>query len=206
VRRSQEEVRRLLLQSARRRLGVDGYAGVSTRAVAADAQASPSLIFNYFGNKSGLIQAAVLEPFREYMDQAVERKRALPPGASMLDEATEWVRGMVRLFREHRKLVLALIAAEALDLDSDEEAGAAFAQLMTPMEEVATSWLGGWIWDGYNIQTAVRSSLGMIISMTVLNNLLFERFDQRAEDHVVDQVSRLLVHGLAGPGGLPNDR
>ena len=173
--------------------------------MAADAHASPSLIFSYFGNKVGLIQAAVLEPFHEYMAEAVERESTLPPDASMLDEATAWVRGIVRLFIEHRKPVLALIAADALDLESGEDIGAAFARLMGDMESVAASWLGGWIWDGYTIQTALRASLGMIISMTVLNGLLFEDADRPGEDHLVDQVAHMLVHGLAGPGGLPRN-
>src|SRR4051794_25704224 len=87
TRRSQDEVRGLLLSAARKRLEADGYAGVSTRAVAADAQASPSLIFSYFGNKAGLIQAAVLEPFQEFMDEAVEQRRTLAPDTTMLDNA-----------------------------------------------------------------------------------------------------------------------
>jgi len=205
-RRSQDEVRHLLLEAARRRLEEHGYAGVSTRAVAADAYASPSLIFSYFGNKVGLIQAAVLEPFHEYMADAVERESTLPPDASMLEEGTAWVRGIVRLFIEHRKPVLALIAADALDLESGEDIGAAFARLMGDMEGVAASWLGGWIWDGYNVQTALRASLGMIISMTVLNGLLYERADQPTEDHLVEQIAHMLVNGLAGPYGLPENR
>jgi AcrR family transcriptional regulator len=206
MRRSQDEVRHLLLTSARRRLEEHGYVGVSTRAVAADANASPSLIFSYFGNKAGLIQAAVLEPFHEYMAEAVERESALPPGASMIVEGTAWVQGIVRLFIEHRKSVLALIAADALGLESEEDVGAAFARLMGDMEGVATSWLGGWIWDGYDVPTALRASLGMVISMTVLNQLLFEAHEQPSEEQVVEQVGHLLVNGLAGPYGLPDNR
>ncbi|HEY1969631.1 MAG TPA: TetR/AcrR family transcriptional regulator [Pseudonocardia sp.] len=206
MRRTQDEVRHLLLASARRRLEEDGYAGVSTRAVAADANASPSLIFSYFGNKAGLIQAAVLEPFREYMADAVARESSLPPDASMLEEGTAWVRGIVRLFIEHRKSVLALIAAGALDEGPGEGLGAAFARLMGDMEGVATSWLGGWIWDGYHVPTALRASLGMIISMTVLTDLLFEPANQPSEQQVVEQVSHMLVNGLAGPHGRPEHR
>src|SRR5690606_28715789 len=68
VRRPSAVVRGLLLDSARRLFAARGYAGASTREIAADAGVNEALIFRHFGNKVGLFRAAVVEPFRALID------------------------------------------------------------------------------------------------------------------------------------------
>jgi AcrR family transcriptional regulator len=51
------DTRTLILEAARRRLLADGYAGLSTRKVAAEAGVPVSLPAYYFGSKGGLILA-----------------------------------------------------------------------------------------------------------------------------------------------------
>ena len=49
--------RTLILEAARRRLLADGYAGLSTRKVAEEAEVPLSQLHYYFGSKGGLILA-----------------------------------------------------------------------------------------------------------------------------------------------------
>ena len=197
-RRSQDEVRQLLLDTARERFATHGYAGVSTRTIAADAAASETLIFNYFGNKAGLFEAAVLEPFGHFVQDFVDRFEGQP--GNLEEETRFYVKGMYELFRRQRKLVLALVAADAFDQDALEgKVTATFARLLSPIDEFVAREVGRRRWTGFDVPTIVRAMLGMIISMAVLDDLLYEEPIHRpTEDLLVDQLTNLLVGGYHG--------
>jgi AcrR family transcriptional regulator len=65
------DTRTRILEAARRRLLADGYAGLSTRKVAAEAGVPLSLPAYYFGSKGGLILAL----FEEENQRRLERQR-----------------------------------------------------------------------------------------------------------------------------------
>ena len=72
-RRPRGEARRLLLDTARRLFTDQGYAGTTTRQIADEAGVSEPLLFRYFGNKAGLFDAAMLEPYQRFMTDFMER-------------------------------------------------------------------------------------------------------------------------------------
>lgn len=196
-------MRRLLLDTARQRFAAHGYAGVSTRTIAADAATSETLIFTYFGNKAGLFEAAVLEPFSDFVQEFVDRFEPGPddvqPGR--LEEETRfYVSGMYDLFRRQRKLVLALVAADAFDQDALEgKITATFARLLAPIEEFVSHEVERREWRGFDVPTIVRAMLGMIVSMAVLDDLFYEEpHDRPTERLLVEQLTNLLVGGYHG--------
>jgi AcrR family transcriptional regulator len=63
----------LILDAARSRLLVDGYAGLSTRKVAEEAGVPVSQLHYHFGSKQGLILAL----FEEENEQRLERQRSM---------------------------------------------------------------------------------------------------------------------------------
>jgi len=197
-RRTQDEVRQLLLDTARDRFAAHGYAGVSTRTIAADAATSETLIFNYFGNKAGLFEAAVLEPFSHFVGEYVDRFEGEP--GSLEEETRFYVAGMYDLFRRQRKLVLALVAAAAFDQDAlEDKVTATFARLLTPIDEFVAREVGRRGWRRFDVPTIVRAMLGMIVSMAVLDNLFYEEPGNRpSEELLVDQLTNLLVGGYHG--------
>lgn len=201
-------MRRLLLDTARQRFAAHGYAGVSTRTIAADAATSETLIFTYFGNKAGLFEAAVLEPFSDFVQEFVDRFEPGPddpqpvnPQPGSLEEETRfYVAGMYDLFRRQRKLVLALVAANAFDQDALEgKITATFARLLDPIEEFVSHEVDRQGWRGFDVPTIVRAMLGMIVSMAVLDDLFYEEsHDRPTERLLVDQLTNLLVGGYQG--------
>jgi AcrR family transcriptional regulator len=197
-RRSQDEVRRQLLETARERFAARGYAGVSTRTIAADAATSETLIFSYFGNKAGLFEAAVLEPFSHFVGEFVDRFEAEP--GNLEEETRVYVAGMYDLFRRQRKLVLALVAADAFDQDAlEDKVTATFARLLAPIDDFVAREVGRRGWRRFDVPTIVRAMLGMIVSMAVLDNLFYdEPADRPHEELVVDQLTSLLVGGYHG--------
>src|SRR5437879_569498 len=66
--RSTEVVRELMLDAARACFAESGYAGTSTRQIAARAGVVENLIFKHFESKAGLFEAAVVQPFRSAVD------------------------------------------------------------------------------------------------------------------------------------------
>jgi AcrR family transcriptional regulator len=197
-RRTQDEVRQLLLDAARQRFAAHGYSGVSTRTIAADAATSETLIFSYFGNKAGLFEAAVLEPFSHFVGEYVDRFEGEP--GSLEEETRFYVAGMYDLFRRQRKLVLALVAADAFDQDAlEDKVTATFARLLTPIDQFVAREVGRRGWRRFDVPTIVRAMLGMIVSMAVLDNLFYEEpADRPSEDLLVDQLTNLLVGGYHG--------
>jgi AcrR family transcriptional regulator len=63
------DTRALILDAARRRLLADGYAGMSTRKVAAEAGVPLSQLHYHFGSKGGLILALFAEENRRRLDR-----------------------------------------------------------------------------------------------------------------------------------------
>lgn len=199
VRRSQEEVLRLLLETARAQFAEQGYAAVGTRAIAAEAGVSESLIFTHFESKAGLFEAAVLEPFGAFIDEFVSAWMAAPHTTDLAKETRFYVGGMYRLFREHRNLVLNLLAASSFDQGGLEpKVTATFARLLRPIELAVTAETQrrGWRID---VPTLVRAKLGMIISLSVYDFLFYEEpADKPSGEHIIDQICRLVIDGYHG--------
>ncbi len=206
-RRSQEEVRRLLLEAARSRFAAHGYTGVSIRTIAADAGASPQLVFNYFGSKSGLFEAAILEPFSRFIAEFNSRRQVLPDEDDVLQRTRAFVTGMFDLLREHRQLLLAVImeGAREANLPSTEpnEAPLTLTRLITPTMELGHRDERRFVWEGLDLPTVTRATQGMIISIAVLDDLWYDGPERPPREFVIEQITRLLVDGYRGPRDEP---
>ena len=200
TRRTGDEVRRLLLETARARFSADGYAGASTKTIATEAGLSETLIFNHFITKAGLFEAAVLEPFARFIDDYVARFRDTPMTADLAAETRLYVAKMFELLRDHRNLVLALIATEAFDLDGlGHKVNQTFTRLLVPIEDMVSREWAERGWRGFDTTIVVRALIGMIMSMSVLDGVLCDPSAARPDDErIVDQLTRLLVDGYGG--------
>src|SRR6266851_49147 len=66
-RRSSGEVRSLLLAAARELFVEQGYEGTTTRDIASRAGVTEKLLYNNFGTKAELFEAAVLSSFEDFV-------------------------------------------------------------------------------------------------------------------------------------------
>jgi AcrR family transcriptional regulator len=205
VRRPSAVVRGLLLDSARRLFAAKGYAGASTREIASDAGVNEALIFRHFGNKVGLFRAAVVDPFRELIDDFVDSWEATYVANSMTTEdlTGAWVAALHDLMREHRELVVALFTANSADAD-DGEAGPlsdAFAEPLERLERFTRREFAG---RGLaaNPTVAVRATFGMVMSMAVFDDWFFSGVTRvPSGETVVREMTDLVVFGIAGRAG-----
>jgi AcrR family transcriptional regulator len=80
------DTRTLIIDAARRRLLADGYAGLSTRKVAEEAQVPLSQLHYHFGSKQGLILAL----FAEENQRRLARQRHMYAEEAPLWQRYEW--------------------------------------------------------------------------------------------------------------------
>lgn len=215
TRRPSAVVRALLLDSARRTFAAKGYAGASTREIATAAGVHEALIFRHFGNKVNLFRSAVVEPFRQLIDDFVDRweEHEVPDAMSTDDLCSAWIHSLHALLRDHRDLVVALIAANAFDsgrgagssagVDPDGVAAVgpmtdAFARPLERLERFSRREMRGRGLAG-NPTIVVRAMFGMVMSMAVLDDWFFDGVpDVPPAATVTREMTDLMMFGIAG--------
>src|SRR6516162_6858403 len=116
TRRKGSEVRALILESARDLFAAHGYHKTTSRDIAAAAGVSERLIYFHFTSKANLFEQAVVAPMTAFTDAFIEDWRSYADTPHDLDfVARRWIGGMYDLLRQHRKLVLALLTADAYE-------------------------------------------------------------------------------------------
>ena len=198
ARRAPEEVRRLLLESARSLFAAKGYAGASTRDIAVKAGVSEALLFRHFGTKAKLFERAILDPINTFIHEYVEQWQArtaadhTPEGISFA-----YVDGFYRLLSENRELVLALVTAQAYESIKELNEASPLSRLMDELEQVAgrEAELRGYEFD---VHIATRLVAGMVMSMALLDEWLFPTGKRRpSRQRIVNEMVAFMVHGLA---------
>lgn len=95
----------LLLEAARRRIFTDGYAGMSTRKVAAEAGVPLSQLHYHFGSKAGLILALLEEENRRRLERQATMYAQSEPLWKRYEQACDFLEddlesGYVRVLQE----------------------------------------------------------------------------------------------------------
>jgi AcrR family transcriptional regulator len=105
----------LLIKGARQLFNRKGYATTTTREIADAANVAEPLIFRNFGSKAELFREAIVQPFVEAIDRAIEVGTSQPsPPELTRDDTREFVAVMYDVFHEHRALAAIVFAADAL--------------------------------------------------------------------------------------------
>ena len=106
TRRSSEEVRNLILSSARRLFSIHGYGGTSTRDVARESGTTAAAIYRHFGSKQGLFDGAVEEPLRGAIAGFLQDWDFLGPDQANNAAAVRlYMKSLVELLRSNRELI-----------------------------------------------------------------------------------------------------
>jgi AcrR family transcriptional regulator len=195
-RRSTAEVRHLILQAARQRFAADGFGGATTIAIANAADVSETVLFRHFPTKERLFEAAVIEPFEEYVARYTKGWRYVPVIAA--DPATvlrEYAAELYDIAAAQRELFAALMVR---GLHSDELT-AAFARLDEMAQTVATEYDAH-----YDGPVAVRAAFMMVMSTSVFHASLFGGDTAMTRDRIVAELGEMLVgaalHRRRSPG------
>jgi len=198
ARRAPQEVRRLLLESARSLFASKGYAGASTRDIALKAGVSEALLFRHFGTKAKLFERAILDPINEFIHDYVEQWTTRTPADHTPEGISfAFVDGFYRLLSEHRELVLALVTAQAYESIQELNDASPLSRLLDELELVAgrEAELRGFEFD---VQISTRLVAGMVMSMALLDEWLFPSGKRRpSRQRIVNEMVAFMLHGLA---------
>lgn len=106
-----DRTRARVFEAAVRRFRTDGYAGASLRAIAADAEVTPGLVYRYFDGKEALVG----ELYRQRLSDWVARAAALPRGTWA--QRTAWLTRLALDVLAEDRLVLRALAPGMLEGD-----------------------------------------------------------------------------------------
>ncbi|MGH9037909.1 MAG: TetR/AcrR family transcriptional regulator [Acidimicrobiia bacterium] len=198
-RRSSAEVRRLLLEAAQELFAAKGYAATTTREIAERAGVSETLLFRHFSSKQRLFDRAILRPFQDFVAEFVEQWEAHDPGEQTPEELFRYfVGGFYDLLQENRELTLALAAASLFEGDANGMFGSRnspLSELLKRVDDVAEaeSAIRGYAYDP---PVAVRLVVGMILSVTLLEDWLFPPRRRPSRTRAVNEIVAMMKDGI----------
>lgn len=184
-RRSTAEVRHLILQAARQRFASDGFGGATTIAIANAADVSETVLFRHFPTKERLFEAAVIEPFEEYVARYTKGWRHV--SVTNADPAIilrEYAAELYDIVAAQRELFATLMVRGL----HSRELTAAFDRLDEMAETVATEY--NVLYDG---PVAVRAAFMMVLSTSVFHASLFGADTAMTRDRIVTELGEMLV-------------
>jgi AcrR family transcriptional regulator len=199
TRRTTAAVRSEVLRAAREVFGERGYAGTSTKEIAARAAVSEPLLFRHYGSKAQLFDEAVLVPLEQFIAEYVARWHAeTDHGGTAGDLARNYISGLYEMLESNKGLVMAAVTAHAYEghLDGRPESGAALDSLFARLEELVRL---GWAeqgWPAVDPMLAVRLTFGLVMSAAVFDDWLFPAGKRPSKARVVDELTEYMLHGL----------
>jgi AcrR family transcriptional regulator len=139
------------------------------------------VIFRIYPTKQALFDAAVLEPFDEFLSEFTDRWLAAPtPGGNPEEVLQQFVEELHDLVRENRQLVAALAASGSLTARTQPA--------LAKLEKVGTviAKTHGLVFDP---KLSVRIAAVMVVAVTMLEDQLFDG----AGEGLVAEMVRMLV-------------
>jgi AcrR family transcriptional regulator len=196
TRRKAADVRRLLLDAAREVFEANGYGGATTREIARRAGINEVLLFRHFGNKANLFGETVFEPFAQLLRDFHSSEQGSPIGTDPKDRQL-FVKRLVALVEENRRLLMVLVAVHAYDRHIGEVPNleAFFAESIKRVREsnpARTSVIAPHVLD-----TLVRCAFASVVGATLLDEWIFPN-GFPSESARAASLSRFIEFGLYG--------
>jgi len=196
-RRSAREIRSLLLGTARELFSAQGFAGTSTRDIAAKADVSEALLFRHFGGKRVLFDKAIVEPFTQFINEFVDRWQ--DPARSHAPEmpAREYVAGLYQQLRKHQGLIMALLAYKAHTGDGAGSRDSAISDVLDRLEDVIERELSEFGFTGVDVDVVGRLVFGMVLATALFDDWLFPHGARHpSQKRIIDEMVAFMLHGI----------
>ena len=180
-RRSSAEVRSRIESAAVALFAERGYGNATTREIARRAEVAEPVIFRIYPTKQALFDAAVLQPFEEFISAYMTRWLAAPaPGGNPEEVLQQFVEELHDLVRQNRQLVAALASSGSLTVRTQP--------VLAKLEKMGTviAQTHGLPFDP---KLSVRIAAVMVVAVTLLEDELFDGTGNR----LVAEMVRMLV-------------
>ena len=203
TRRSPEEVDRVVCDAARHLFAVKGYAGSTTREIAALAGVHEPLLYRRYGSKAGLFRAAVLVPFGDVISSYLRTwERQVDEPAPLRDLVTGFIDPLYRLLREHRELAMALVQGhQQLPNPSDpSETGAAWpAEIAEILQQLVPQLELEGARRGLHVDPSTTNILvlGMVAGLALFDPILSTNAVNTTPSQLSQAMVELVLHGVS---------
>jgi AcrR family transcriptional regulator len=193
--------RERILDAAGQAFHREGFDRASTKRIAAAAGVNSSMIFRYFGSKSGLYEEAVLEPLQRRLGEFVRSWDAYgnePHPAART--ATDFLGGLYDLLTDNPEVARALVSIGTHGAGEGDVA-ARIDDLLRRVDEVVDAEARERGWSGYDTRFTTRISFGIAFSFAVLGDLLFPPArPQPSRDEMVEGMATYVLRSISSPG------
>ncbi|MDX6235101.1 MAG: hypothetical protein QOH68_4268 [Nocardioidaceae bacterium] len=164
------------------------------------AGVSEALLFRHFGTKATLFEHAVVEPFTRYLDDYLVRwTRAADSEAGVEELTGDYLGGLFDLFREHRELVVALVAAYAHEDQFSEVLSEALSGALSRNSAFAAQEARRRGYALYDAELTPRVFLATVVGMAVIDGWLAPASQPaHSRDDIVQEMTSILVQGIDG--------
>lgn len=197
VRRAPQELRELLLTSARESFDERGYAATTTAEISRRAGVSERVLFNQFKNKAALFDAAVIEPFVKlltgYVDEWIEDTTDATPEQRL----ERLIQGLFKLARQHRTALLTALAVDGEDQPGGSHLLDQLAGAMQRLERITPPPAYRDEYRGLDMSAVAANTAGMILGVALLDSLIFPSGARRPSNRrLTDEMRKILLDGL----------
>ena len=197
LRRPAQELRELLLLSARELFDQNGYLATTTAEISRHAGVSERVLFNHFGSKASLFDAAVIEPFVELLTSYVDEWIQDATDATPEQRLERLIQGLFRLARQHRTALLTALAATGDGHPGDSQLLDQLARAMQRLERITPSPAYRDEYRGLDMPAVAANTAGMILGVAILDSLIFPTGARRPSNRrLTDEMRKILLDGL----------
>jgi enoyl-CoA hydratase len=201
--RQSDEIRELLLESARTQFSELGYGGATTKRIASEAGVAEPLLFRHFGSKAAIFEEAVVEPLRRAFEELVRRFATDGYGLrphDLSESSDYYVTWMSSFLRGQRRSLLALLTApEDPELESLGGSKSLFGSLFQQLESDVRVEADAGGWTGVDIPVATRIAFGVVACMTLLDDWFRPdgEDDAVSRQRIEQEMARFIANGMA---------
>lgn len=193
-----------IVEAARAQFSERGYAATTTRDIARAADVSETLLFRYFGTKSGLFDHVCFEPFDTIADQFLDEAQTPAPDLEAL--GAESLRAFLAFLDGNRQM-LTTLAVKGLADTNDDRAADRLAQMQhhyaRAAEKVRQEYAAAGAEPEIAPELAVRLSFGMVLASSLFSEWLFQ--DGVPDRETLTQgIEHMLEKALAPPVREPD--
>jgi AcrR family transcriptional regulator len=197
VRREPQELRQLLLASARELFDRNGYQATTTAEISRHAGVSERVLFNQFASKAGLFDAAVIEPFVQLLTAYVDEWADDTTDATPEQRLERFIQGLFKLARQHRTALLTALAEAGDRQPGDTQLLDQLARAMQRLDRISPPPAYRDEYRGLDMPAVAADTVGMILGVALLDSLIFPSGSRRPSNkRLTEEMLKLLLDGM----------
>lgn len=195
-RRSQSELRVLILNAAAREFEANGFAGATTAAIAKRADVTEAQIFRYFESKTVLFRESIFGTLNQHFNEF------LPAGTAEGEEnehglSVRYIDELQQLLAGRSRMILSLVAANIRgsdDLLGTDGIAAMQAYFEKGAENLARRHGAA---SGTSADYLVRVSFAAVLGNVLFKDLIFSN-GQFPDAKIRESLAKFMLNGLSG--------